>query len=57
MVRIGLHKLTGNKIAMKIYKKHKLIDINRKKSVWWEIKLMQKIKNPYIVDMIEAIDT
>jgi len=42
---------------MKIYKKYKLIDVNWRKSVWREIKLMQKIKHPNIVEMIEAVDT
>lgn len=33
IVRIGLHKESNCKVAMKIYRKSKLTDINRKKSV------------------------
>lgn len=40
VVRVGLHKPSGKKVAMKIYKKYKLLDINRRKSVRREIKLM-----------------
>lgn len=57
MVWIGLHKPSGRKIAMKIYKKYKLVEINWRKSVRREIKLMQKIKHPNIVEMMEAVDT
>jgi serine/threonine protein kinase len=40
VVRVGLHKPTNKKVAMKIYKKYKLMDQNRRKSVRREIKLM-----------------
>ena len=40
VVRVGLHKPTNKKIAMKIYKKYKLLDPNRRKSVKREFKLM-----------------
>ena len=45
VVRIGLHKPTNKKVAMKIYKKYKLLDPNRRKSVKREIKLMEKMKH------------
>lgn len=45
VVRVGLHKPSNKKVAMKIYKKYKLMDPNRRKSVKREIKLMEKMKN------------
>ena len=57
VVRIGLHKPTNRKVAMKIYKKYKLMDPNRCKSVKREIKLMEKINNLQIIKLYEVIDT
>jgi len=48
-VRIGLHKSTNKKVALKIYKKYKLEDPNRRKSVKREIKLMEKMKHDHII--------
>ena len=42
---------------MKIYKKPKLLDPNRRKSVKREIKLMEKMRNQQIIRLYEVIDT
>ena len=57
MVRIGLHRPSNKKVAMKIYKKIKLLDPNRRKSVKREIKLMEKMRNVHIIRLYEVIDT
>jgi len=57
VVRIGLHKPTNKKVALKIYKKHKLEEPNRRKSVKREIKLMEKMRHQHIVELYEIIDT
>jgi len=57
VVRVGLHKPSNKKVAMKIYKKYKLVDPNRRKSVKREIKLMEKMKHNSIVKLYEVIDT
>ena len=57
VVRVGLHKPSNRKIAMKIYKKYKLMDPNRRKSVKREIKLMEKMRNQHIIALYEVIDT
>jgi serine/threonine protein kinase len=49
VVRIGLHKPSNNKVAMKIYKKYKLEEPNRRKSVKREIKLMERMRHPHII--------
>ncbi len=56
-MRVGLHKPSNKKVAMKIYKKYKLVDPNRRKSVKREIKLMEKMKHQSIVKLYEVIDT
>jgi MAP/microtubule affinity-regulating kinase len=57
VVRIGIHKPSNKKVALKIYKKYKLLDPNRRKSVKREIKLMEKMKHPNIARLYETIDT
>ena len=52
-----MHKPTSKKVAMKIYKKYKLEEPNRRKSVKREIKLMEKMKNEHVVELYEIIDT
>lgn len=56
-VRFGFHKPTEKKVALKIYKKYKLEEPNRRKSVKREIKLMEKMKHDSIVQLFEIIDT
>ena len=56
-MRVGLHKPTNKKVALKIYKKYKLMDPNRRKSVKREIKLMEKMKSQQIIKLYEVIDT
>lgn len=56
-VRFGLHKVTGRKVAIKIYEKFKLLDPQRRKSVRREIKLMERMSHPNIVGYHEAIDS
>jgi serine/threonine protein kinase len=57
IVRIGLHKPSNKKVAMKIYKKYKLEEPNRRKSVKREIKLMEKMSHCHIIQLFEIIDT
>ena len=52
-----MHRPSNKKVAMKIYKKYKLEDANRRKSVKREIKLMEKMKHSNIIRLFEVIDT
>jgi len=56
-VSFGLHKETNRKVAVKIYEKYKLLDPQRKKSVRCEIRLMERMRHPNIVNFHEALDT
>ena len=56
-VFIGLHKPSNRKVALKIYEKEKMKEIQRKKSVRREIKLMERLNHPHIAKLYEAIET
>lgn len=56
-VAFGLHKETSKKVAIKIYEKYKLLDPQRRKGVRGEIRLMERLRHPNIVEFHEALDT
>jgi MAP/microtubule affinity-regulating kinase len=56
-VKEGVHKNTGDSLAIKVYDKYKLIDIQRKRSVVREIKILKKLFHDNIVQLHDAIDT
>jgi serine/threonine protein kinase len=56
-VKEAHHKATGQSLAIKIYDKYKLLDIQRKKSVIREIKILKKLEHDNIVTLYDAIDT
>jgi len=57
VVRVGLHKLLNQKIAVKIYEKFKLLEPNRRKSVKREIKIMEKIDHECLAKLYEAFES
>eukprot|EP01022_Parablepharisma_sp_SALTPOND_P014704 TRINITY_DN201_c0_g1_i1.p1 TRINITY_DN201_c0_g1~~TRINITY_DN201_c0_g1_i1.p1 ORF type:complete len:638 (-),score=59.80 TRINITY_DN201_c0_g1_i1:11782-13695(-) len=56
-VKVAFHKVLNKKVALKIYDKAKLIEPQRQKSVQREIKIMERLNNPYIAKLYEAFDT
>ena len=56
-MRLGLHKVLNQKIAVKIYEKLKLIEPNRKKSVKREMKILEKLDHPNIAKLYEAFES
>ena len=57
VVKLGSHKVSREKFAVKIYEKSKLLDPLKKKSVEREISILQKIDHPSIIRYISHIDT
>ena len=51
-----MHKPTKTKVAIKIYEKFRLMDVNRKEALKREINILKKLNNPNIVKLIEVID-
>ena len=57
VVKEGVHKPTGEKVAVKMYDRYKLMDTQRKKSALREIKILSKLNHPNVVKLYESIDT
>lgn len=57
VVRLGLHKMLNQKIAVKIYEKLKLMEPNRRKSVKREMKIMEKLDHVNIAKLYEAFES
>ncbi|KRX03507.1 Protein kinase-like domain [Pseudocohnilembus persalinus] len=56
-VRLGIHNLTGEKVAIKILEKEKIIDVTDVERVSREIHILKLIKHPHIVQLYEIIET
>lgn len=56
-VRLAFHKNLGKKVALKVYNKKKLVEPQRQKSVYREIKLLEKMNHLNIVKLYDAFDT
>ncbi len=56
-VKSAHHRKTGLRVAIKVYEKFRLLDLQRKKSVNREIRILQKLNHPHIVKLFEIIDT
>lgn len=57
LVYMGIKKDTQEKVALKIYQKEKIKDLQRKKSIRREIKIMKRINHPFIVKLYDVIET
>ena len=57
VVKYGVHKVTEQKVAIKIYEKSKLTDPSRLKSVQTETKILSKLDHPGIVKLYQYFDT
>lgn len=52
-----MHKPTGERVAVKVYDRLKLMDVQRKKSALREIKILSKLNHQNIVKLYESIDS
>ena len=56
-VRVAVYKPLNKKIAIKIYEKNKIRENQRKKSVRREIKILQILDHPNIVNIHDVVET
>lgn len=56
VVKSAIHKSSGNKYAIKVYEKYKLMDPAKKSAVKREIQILKQIDHKNIVKMYEVID-
>lgn len=52
-----MHKPSGERVAIKQYDRSKLGDIQRRKQVVREIRILSRLNHPNIVKLFEAIDS
>lgn len=57
VVKEGQHKNTGQMLAIKVYDKYKMVDIQKKRSAIREIKILKKMDHENVVMLYDAIDT
>ena len=56
-VKLGIHTLTNEKVAVKILEKDKIKDSSDVERVSREIKILKQVSNPNIVKLYEIIET
>jgi len=56
-VKLGVHNLTGEKVAVKILEKDKIQDVNDVERVAREIHILKLIRHPNIIQLYEIIET
>ena len=55
-VKKAIHKITGEKFAIKIYDKSRLVDSARRGTVKREIQILKKLNNKYTIKLYEVIE-
>lgn len=56
-VKEGIHKLTKDKVALKIYEKSRLYDPMKKDNVIREIRILEQLDHPNIMKIFDSIET
>ncbi len=56
-VMVGSHSLTGEKVAIKVLEKEKIIDVHDVERVAREIHILKIVRHPTIVQLYEIIET
>lgn len=56
-VMVGTHQLTGEKVAIKVLEKDKIIDVHDVERVTREIHILKIVRHPTIVQLYEIIET
>lgn len=56
-VKLGIHILSGEKVAIKILEKDKIVDVADVERVSREIHILKLIRHPNIIQLYEIIET
>merc|ERR1719504_455966 len=56
-VKLGTHVLTGEKVAVKILEKERIVDVADVERVAREIHILKLIRHPHIIQLYEIIET
>ena len=54
---MGTHPLTGEKVAIKVLEKDKIIDVNDVDRVAREIQILKIVRHPVVVQLYEIVET
>ena len=55
-VKLGVHLLTGEKVAVKVLEKDRITDKGDVKRVTREIQILKHIHHPHVVNLLEVIE-
>ena len=55
-VRLGVHTLTGEKVAIKVLEKDRIVDKGDIKRVTREIQILKRVRHPHVVRLLEVIE-
>jgi MAP/microtubule affinity-regulating kinase len=56
VVRIGSHRVTSEKVAVKTYEKYRLTDSAKKRNVKREAQIMQNLSHPHTIKLLDSIE-
>lgn len=56
-MKLGIHAVSGEKVAIKILEKEKIVDVADVERVSREIHILKLIRHPNIIQLYEIIET
>lgn len=54
-VKVGIHKITNEKVAIKILEKERIKEVNDVERISREIQILKKIHHPNIIQLYEVL--
>ena len=55
-VKLGVHRITGEKVAVKTFEKSKLTEVQAQKRVAREVRILKALIHPHIIRLFEIVD-
>jgi 5'-AMP-activated protein kinase, catalytic alpha subunit len=56
-VKLAIHERTGEKVAIKILEKKKIVDVSDIERVSREIHILKLVRHPHLIQLYEIIET